>query len=207
MAAKKTSKKSTTTVTEPSLTVKGRVTVKSFKGSKLVQKRTINNNGVANLFVGMARFIRGDFLYLPGEGSSFLPTYLGVGYTQEASHLTTGFADTKLGNESNEYVSRFDVTKGNIVSDASKKKVSLTLSAVIPSGVFPSDTHINELGLFSQRKRDDSGLLARVVYTIDNGSTKQLATSANDVSGANHIIIQPGMSYQIDWEIIIGNNG
>lgn len=203
--AKNTTKKAKTTVSEPALTVRGKVTVSTFKGNSLVSKKTTHNNGVANLFVGIARFIRGDFLYLPGEGSSFLPTYLGVGYTENVSHATTNFADTSLGAERSDYINRFDVTKGAITTDSTQGVVKLKLSAVIPSGVFAEGTHINELGLFSQRAVSSSGLLARVVYTQPDSTT--LSTVNNDCVGANHIKIQTGMSYQIDWEIIIGNKG
>lgn len=189
-----------TTVTEAGTVVRGEVKITKLKGNKVVSVKKMNNNAVANLLIGVARFIRGDFLHLGNEGVSFIPAYLGVGYTESDLKIATTFDQTSLANELSSYKDRFDVTKGDVKLTASD--VRLSLSAVIPSGIFNSGTRINELGLFSQRNVSASGMLARVVYKL---SENTIAKQSNDASGDYHIKIETGMSYRIDWNIILSN--
>lgn len=189
-----------TVVTEQGTTIKGEVVVSKFRGEKLVKTMKMSNNAVANMLIGVARYLRGDFLNLSKEGLSFIPAYLGVGYTESAS--STSFNQTYLAGELNTYKHRFDVTKGDVTVDDTAGNVMLSLSAVIPSGIFNADTNINELGLFAQRSVASSGMLARVIYKNSSGA---LATQKNDPTGASHIIIETGMSYRIEWNIILTN--
>lgn len=189
-----------TVVTEQGTTIKGEVVVSKFRGEKLVKTMKMNNNAVANMLIGVARYLRGDFLNLSKEGLSFIPAYLGVGYTESGS--STSFNQTYLASELTTYEHRFDVTKGDVKLDNTSGSVTLSLAAVIPSGVFSAGTHINELGLFAQRSVSSSGMLARVTY---KNSNKALSTQKNDPNGESHILVETGMSYRIEWNIILTN--
>ena len=189
-----------TVVKDNVTSIKGEVVVSTYKGTKLVTKKKMHNNAVANMLIGIARFLRGDFLHLGEESKSCLPLYLGVGFTNAVA--VTQFDAKSLASELSSYTYRFDISKGDISIDTTNNQVRLSLSAVIPSGTFVSGTEINEIGLFSQRATKSSGLLARVVYLTDAGRP---ATSTNDSTGKNHIIIKTGMSERIDWTIILSN--
>ena len=195
-------KKKKTNIQDGAAVVRGEVKVTTLKNGVPIKTLKINNNAVSNMLVGIARFIRGDFLFLPAEGVSFIPAYLGVGYTLNTGAAATSFTQSSLANELDQYTYRFDVSKEGISLDTSNNCVNLNLRAVIPSGALAVGTRINEVGLFAGRQRADSGMLARVVYTT-NGST--LATERNDSTAEHHIKIEQGMSYQIDWTIKLSN--
>ena len=149
-------KKKVTTIKDGTALVRGEVTITKLKNGVPIQKVKTHNNAVANLLIGVARYIRGDFLNLPGEGTSFIPAYLGVGYT--TSSQETSFTQTHLVAELTQYENRFDVSKEGITIDTTSTPASIKLGlrAVIPAGVLAVNTEINEVGLFAERKRADS---------------------------------------------------
>lgn len=193
---------SETIVSDVGAKIYATVTVNTYKGEAKVQSFSFHNNATGSMLIGIARFLRGDFRYFVEDCRSFIPYFLAVGnLSGDSQHVDTLFSDNTLQQELQTYTNRFQVARDEITT--ASNEVALTLKAVIPSGAFPAGTHINELGLFPTRVVNDGGLLARVVYRTANN---EVATSANDNTGANHIIIREGYSNEIIWQIKISNS-
>lgn len=188
-----------TKFTDYKAVIRGEVKVSSLIDGKVISERQMHNTATANMLIGIARFLRGDFFHVSTQSETFLPMYLGVGYISSKSTdgITTSANDVGLKAEYSDLIAtRFDVSKGNIEVN-SEGEVRLQLSAVIPSGSFAADTKINELGLFSKRSTNDKGLLARVVM-LDNKSVP----AEDDTNG---IVIKRNQSERIDWTIVLSN--
>lgn len=188
-----------TKFTDYKAVIRGEVKISSLVDGKVISEKRVHNTATANMLIGIARFLRGDFFHVSTQSETFLPLYLGVGFIGDVDSVSTAANAVKLKAEySNIVDTRFDVSKGNI-EVTNDGEVRLSLSAVIPSGTFAAGTPINELGLFSKRSTNDAGLLARVVML---GSDNKPAKEGDNKYG---IVIERNTSERIDWTIVLSN--
>ena len=165
----------------------GNVTAILMKGSKKVKVQKINNTGVSRLFKGIASALVGNT-----DLQGFIPQYLGLAYREpELLSAVTRYNQTTLTSNN---IIRVPLTPGSIreIETPTKNAWIAPFVATIPSSLLQSLSYkVNELGLYGDA--DTESLLARIVVTGD---------TAADVSA---LIVEPGMTLIIQWEITIEN--
>lgn len=178
----------------------GNVVCTKMNGLAKLESKTFHNKTTKNLFIGLAKFMRGDFLLESQSSSSYMPLFLGIGKVgasiadwsssnsayEEAVEDLTGLSSEY--NESNGVSDRVPMTATTIT--VSNNTVYLTISGYIPAGYINEGSKITELGLFSTKKTNTyTGLLAKVVISDTD----------------EFITMNKGEGVQIDWTMIISN--
>ena len=191
MAKKAISGKPKAKVNQVPITYQGKVSVKLQKAGHTIKTIKTANSGTILLFLGLSRFLSGQFDSAAGYNNmrNYLPRYLGVGY--QATPQPTDPLVYGLYNELN-IGSRIELVSGNVQVDATNYTITVPFTATIPYDAV-LNSPISELGLFSSAVcGDKNSMLARVTIPSMTG----------DNSG---ITLTPGTNLLVEWSIVIQN--
>lgn len=171
---------------------KGNVTLKLYKGDKLIKTLGEYNSGTMRLFSGIAKFLSGAFNNISVDSMDmYIPQFLGVG-CEVGTELTP--TDPTMYRLYNEYDigSRIKMTPGPITVSTDAQYILVPLIGTISYSDIGS-SRITELGLFSGIEPGNNDMLARVnINTI----------GADNQRG---IVLDVGLNLAIEWDIVIRN--
>lgn len=168
-----------------SLAYKGNVKIKLAKGKTIIKEYDTKNTGTNLLFEGIALGLVGG--YVSRTLDSYLPQYIGVGYTQEVLQPTTLDQTDLQAYKLSQVGPRVKISPMNIQKNKEGGYIA-PFSAVIPNSTIISANPnglINEVGLFSTL--NTKSLLARIYFE-------------------EPIQVSSGMSLIVEWDILIQNH-